>query len=284
MSEQRIAVVTGGTSGAGLSLVRGLTAQGHFVHFIGTRRERGAAIEMELNEGRTRCAFHPADLSSLRATAALAAQLEAALPQLDVLANVAGVMLSERRETAEGLELTMAVGHFSAFVLTHGLLPALGRAPHARVVNVAGVPRDVLRPSLDLDDLNHERHHKGVRVAIDAVHAKTVMAEVLAARLRGQQIDVNAFHPGWVRGGLGRDLPWHLKQVFKLIGPFMSDGSVSGMHATGAASIEGTTGQLFVKTQPRPLAFEAAYKDALWLRTVATVEGVLGNGWVANAA
>ncbi len=48
--ERKIALVTGGTSGVGLSLVKELVNKDFSVHFIGTNRKRGEAIEEVLQE------------------------------------------------------------------------------------------------------------------------------------------------------------------------------------------------------------------------------------------
>ncbi|HTF82033.1 MAG TPA: SDR family NAD(P)-dependent oxidoreductase, partial [Cytophagales bacterium] len=43
-----IALVSGGTSGVGLSIVRALAKQKYDVYFIGTDRQKGEAIALEL--------------------------------------------------------------------------------------------------------------------------------------------------------------------------------------------------------------------------------------------
>ena len=59
----KTALVTGGTSGVGLSIVRELARRGVYVHFIGTNEERGKRIEQELNgAGSSVCEFIQLDL------------------------------------------------------------------------------------------------------------------------------------------------------------------------------------------------------------------------------
>jgi hypothetical protein len=55
---------------------------------------------------------------------------------------------------------------------------------------------------LDLDDLGFEKKYNGIDVAMETVHAKTVLMEILASKqLRDHQcITVNSFHPGAVQG------------------------------------------------------------------------------------
>ena len=130
MSENtnRIALVTGGTSGVGLSIVRALARNRVEVHFIGTSEEKGRRVEQELNEiGDAVCRFIKLDLSSLRDVRDFAIAFQSEVTQLGILANVAWVTLPEQQETSEGIEKTFAIGHLSAFLLCRELAPLLAK-------------------------------------------------------------------------------------------------------------------------------------------------------------
>lgn len=130
---------------------------------------------------------------------------------------------------------------------------------------------------LDFDDLQLRKKYSLLRAAIRAVHAKTVMTEILAERLRGDGIDVNAFHPGAVKSDLARSLPFPLKQASAFARLFMSDASKSGVYVSTSEDLNGVTGQLFVGTKARPLSFEQAYKDQLWDATERMVAAALSS-------
>ncbi len=162
MSKKR-ALVTGGTSGVGLSIVRALVARHVHVHFVGTNVSKGRAIEQELGAA---AEFVQLDLSDLAGVRRFARGFRDAVPALDVLLNVAGLMLPTRQVTGEGFEKTFAVGYLSAVLLSTELAPLLEKAPGGRILNVAGVPRFILKTRLDLDDLGFETNYQGMRVAI----------------------------------------------------------------------------------------------------------------------
>jgi retinol dehydrogenase-12 len=267
--DKKIALVTGGTSGVGLSILRELVERDVHVHFIGTSSNKGKAIELELNgpNGR-RCDFIQLDLSDLGAVRAFAKRFRTEVPVLDLLLNVAGLMLPRRQVTSEGFEKTFAIGYLSAVLLSTELAPALEQASQARILNVGGLPRFVLKPGrLDLDDLGFEKDYSGMRVAIDTVHAKTVVTEILAERLRGRGIDVNSFHPGAVKGQVARNMPLLKRSIFSVLNLFMSSTSKSGVYVSTSEEIRGMTGQFFVGNKPRPLRFDSEYKGELWERT-----------------
>ncbi len=87
----RVAVVTGGTSGIGLALVRGLADAGADVVPISRRREQVDAAAHEV-EGRGRkSARVVADVSNRSSLEAAAEQIVNAMGQVDILVNCAGI-------------------------------------------------------------------------------------------------------------------------------------------------------------------------------------------------
>lgn len=271
------ALVTGGTAGVGLSIVRALASNGVEVNFIGTNEEKGRRIEQELNRtGTTAGRFIKLDLSNLADVRDFAHAFRSENPHLDVLANVAGVTLPVRQETNEGIEKTFAIGHLSAFLLSRELAPLLERAEHGRILNVGGVPQFILKPRPDFaTKLEFTENYNGMRVAIDTVHAKTVLTEVYADKLASQGIDVNAFHPGAVKSDIARSMSFPMSAVLKVGNLFMSHTSKTGIYLASSDEVLGVTGQFFIRKKPRPLSFEQKYKDRLWNATEEMIERAL---------
>lgn len=65
------------------------------------------------------------DLASLEAVRKAAAEISKLVDRLDILINNAGVVSSERKETAEGIEQTFGANHIGHFLLTSLLAPLL---------------------------------------------------------------------------------------------------------------------------------------------------------------
>src|SRR5580704_6113081 len=67
----------------------------------------------------------------------IAAEVRAKHDHLDVLLNNAGVLVTERRETVDGVEETFAVNHLGYFLLTNLLTDLLKASGPARIVSVS---------------------------------------------------------------------------------------------------------------------------------------------------
>ena len=261
----KTALVTGGTAGVGLAIARALARQDYSVWFVGRSREKGTAAEAELADvGTGRCTFVELDLSDLSAVLDFATRFKTEVPELHLLVNVAGVMLARRKPTSAGLETTFTVGYLSALLLCRELVEPLSKVPNSRIANVSGDPSHIIKARLDFDDLGFSRSYGGMRAAIKTVHAKTVLTQILAEPLRGEGIDVNAFHPGTVRSDLGRELAFPLNVLLRFAGLFMSRECKSGTYVCTSPDVTGVTGQLFVGTKATPLDFDQAYRDKLW--------------------
>lgn len=86
------ALVTGGTSGIGASIVEWLAWAGARVAFVGRDRERGSGLASLLSERDLKVTFVPADLSTLEGCDEAFAAAAAVLEKVDILINGAGVI------------------------------------------------------------------------------------------------------------------------------------------------------------------------------------------------
>ena len=132
-------LVTGATAGIGEVTAQELARRGATVVIVGRNRDRCEATTKAIQRltGNPAVESLTADLSSQAEVRRLAAEYRARHPRLHVLINNAGAMFSNRRESVDGIELTLALNHLSGFLLTNLLLDRLKDSAPARVVNVS---------------------------------------------------------------------------------------------------------------------------------------------------
>lgn len=199
----RRVVLSGCTSGIGRAAARALAAGGARLTLIGRNEELLRELAHELGAA---VDWVVADLASLDQTRQAAAQIRERHDSVDVLINNAGGFFARRRESPDGLELSLALNHLSPFVLTSELLPLLRAAAEtdhqfgARIVNVASSAH---RSGVRWDDLASEHSYRMMRVYGQSKALMVMTTNELARRLAGTGITANSVHPGLVRTGIG---------------------------------------------------------------------------------
>ncbi|KAA1473014.1 NAD(P)-binding protein [Dentipellis sp. KUC8613] len=129
----KVTIVTGGNTGIGYEIAKGLAANGAERVIIACRNEqKGAQAVKTLTEGTGRAAgiveCWPLDLASLASVRSFARRfLESGLP-LHLLVNNAAVNFVPKMATEDGLDLILQVDHLAPLLLSILLYPALQRA------------------------------------------------------------------------------------------------------------------------------------------------------------
>jgi len=211
-------VVTGATSGLGKEAAWGLARLGASVTLVGrTAAKVEATIDELVRRGarRERLGVATADLSRLPAVKALAAELAARHPRLDVLLNNAGCYPARRVITPDGVEESWATNTLAYEILTTRLRDNVVAA-QGRIVYVGSTQAG----GLDLDDLDWSRRFwNGIRAYRQTKQANRMLAWEWARRLAATGATINVAHPGGVNTGIGGRQTglygWLTRQVFK---------------------------------------------------------------------
>lgn len=269
--EGKRVLVTGATDGIGLQAACDLARLGASLHLVGRNPDKLsiAATKVAEASGGRPPATYLADLSSQAAIRALAREVVANAPTLDVLLNNAGGMFSKRQVSVDGIEMTFAFNHLGYFLLTHLLLDALHAAPRARVVNVASDAHKGI--ALDFDDLQGERRYSGWSAYKRSKLANILFTRELAQRVDPRQVTVNCLHPGFVASSFGSGTSgafgWALRAAKNLFAIDVVKGAETSVYLCAAPEVEDVSGQYFVKRQavpPSAQAQDAAAQKQLW--------------------
>jgi NAD(P)-dependent dehydrogenase (short-subunit alcohol dehydrogenase family) len=157
----RTAVVTGANGGLGLQTALALAGAGAHVVLAARDPAKTTAAVARIAERYPAASLEVVtlDLGDLSVVSAAADTILAGHERVDVLVNNAGVMAMPQRTTVDGFEMQLGVDHLGHWALTAHLLPALLRAPSARVVTVTSTARFMGGP-LDPADPHMQRKYR----------------------------------------------------------------------------------------------------------------------------
>ncbi len=189
-------LVTGGTSGIGLGLARGLAQSGNTVVVAGRRREqldRVAAEHPELD-------VLQLDVTDPASIAEAAATLLRTHPNFNVLINNAGVMLPENLGDPDWLsvsEHTIDTNLLGPLRMTHALLPHLIARDDAAIVNVSSGLAFVPLPATPTYNATKAAIHSfteslRIQLADTGVQVIELVPPAVRTTLMGQQDDERA--------------------------------------------------------------------------------------------
>jgi retinol dehydrogenase 14 len=257
----KIVFVTGSTDGIGKATALELARMGATVILHGRNPGRCHVVlgEVQKASKNTAAGCFAADLSSMKEVRKLAEDVRANYKHLDVLINNAGVFMTERRLTVDGLETTFAVNHLAPFLLTHLLLDLLTSNAPARIINVSSVAHQ--RAHMDLDNLQGERKFTGYGAYALSKAASILFTYELAQRLEGSGVTVNCLHPGVINTKL-------LREGFGgMSGAPLKEGAATSVYLASAPDVGATTGRYFVKKREEessPATHDSALRRKLW--------------------
>jgi NAD(P)-dependent dehydrogenase (short-subunit alcohol dehydrogenase family) len=262
-----LVVLTGATRGIGAAAAVQLARQGAGLALAGRDPARVAETARAARAAGAVVSEHVADLTRLDEVRRLAAELRERYDHIDVLANNAGAMFTERHVTPDGLERTFALNHLGPFLLTTLLLD---RLDGGRVVTTASDAHT--GGALDFADLQSERSFRPMGTYGTTKLCNILFTRELARREAGR-LTANCFHPGVVRTGFGKNDGLLYKAGLTLAGPFLRSPARGARSLVWLALSEEAgrlTGAYVVYEKPvtpSPAAQDDMLAAALWRRS-----------------
>lgn len=186
--KDRIALVTGSTSGIGLGIAQSLAREGVHVmlHGLGDPAETATLREMLSHENGVRVDFHNADLRHAPEVARLMTDTERRLGPIDILINNAGVQFVSPVEDfppERWLEI-QTINLNACFLTIRAVVPGMRQRHWGRIINIVSAHGLVASP------------FKSAYVA--AKHGQIGLTKSVALELAEAGITCNAICPGYV--------------------------------------------------------------------------------------
>lgn len=198
MGTQKVIVITGASDGIGAAAARQLHKNDHRVVVVGRSPHKTRAVAQEIGAD-----HFVADFTRLDDVRQLAAQLDAAYPRIDVLANNAGGVFGDPAKTIDGFEKTFQINHLAPFLLTTTLMDKL-IASRATVIQTTTLRGGNVR-KLDLDDLNQDRRPSPIRAYNAAKLENVLFTKELHRRYHDQGLSAAVFYPGNIATNFGSE-------------------------------------------------------------------------------
>ena len=268
-NDHKVVVITGASDGIGAAAARLLHQRGHEVVVVGRSAQKTAAVARELG-----VAHFVADYARLDSVRALAADLSAAYPRIDVLANNAGGVFGDPTRTVDGFEKTFQINHLAPFLLTTRLIDTLV-ASRGTVLQTTTLHGGNVR-RLDLDNLSPEGSVDPIWAYNAAKLENVLFTKELHRRYHAQGLSSAVFNPGVVRTNFGSETTSPLMRFFSsnpasraLLGTPPEQGADQLVWlADGTPGRDWESGEFYVKrrtgTRLNRLAHDTELARGLW--------------------
>ncbi len=179
----KTALVTGATGGIGGAIARALAAQGARVAVSGTRVEALDALVAELGDGAVALPCNLADAASVEA---LIPAADAAIGQVDILINNAGITRDNLflRMKDDEWDQVIAINLTASFRLMRASVKGMMRRRNGRIISIGSVVGTTGNPG--------QGNYAAAKAGLIG------MSKALAAEIASRGVTVNVIAPGFI--------------------------------------------------------------------------------------
>jgi len=271
MMENKTVLITGANSGIGKSTAKALAGMGARVVMVSRNLQKGESARQEVTSasGNPLVDLMICDLASLASIRKFASEFLAKYDRLDVLINNAGIFTHQRLETSDGFEYQIGVNHLGHFLLTNLLLELLKKSGPSRIINVSSAAHMIGK--IDFDDLHLSKRYTSWKSYSQSKLANILFTYELAHRLNGNELTVNALHPGFISSRFAVDRASEKPHPLIKLGSFIAKppekGAETSVYLASSPEVEGISGKYFVNRKQKAssrASYDLAVAARLW--------------------
>jgi NAD(P)-dependent dehydrogenase (short-subunit alcohol dehydrogenase family) len=203
----KLVAITGATSGIGYYTARKYASHGANLLCINRNPQKSEKLRLEIErEFGVSCEYILADLSNLQDIHRVAGELMRLESPIDVLIHNAGIYLTKRELTSDGIEKVFVIQYLCSFIINYLLIDKLKSQDNARIVLVNSEGHRFAAWGLRLDDLNWEkRRYTGLKSYGSSKLSQLLTMIVFNDHFKESGVSINAMHPGAVKTETGQE-------------------------------------------------------------------------------
>ena len=242
---KKIVVLTGATSGIGEETAKALAAQGLKLVLPVRNMAKGKALSEKIHQltGNGHVDLMECDLSSFDSVRSFAKAFNEKYERLDVLINNAGIWEMNRKDSKDGIELTLAVNHLAPFLLTNLLLDKLKASAPSRIITVSSMAHKYAK--INFNDLEGRKGWNFINSYSQSKLANVLFTRQLAKNLEGTGVVANCLHPGFVSTHLFNKMPSILHKPMRLIMVPPEKGAETSVFLAASPEAKSYSGEYF---------------------------------------
>ncbi len=275
--KDKLVVITGATSGIGYATARKYASKGANLLCINRNIEKSERLRLEIeNEFGVQCGYKIADLMNLNEVFRVSGELARLETPIDVMIHNAGVYLTKRELSPDGLEKIFVIHYLSSFIMNYLLIDKLKAQEKSRIIMVGSEGHRFAVWGIRLDDLNWEkRRYSGLKGYGSAKTAQLLSMMIFDEYFKNTGVTINTMHPGAVKTETGQEngpvYRWFKRNFFDKILK-SPEISAEALYYLGVSEeMDGLSGKFFNLTtgeEPAPPAIDMEVARELWEETM----------------
>lgn len=244
----KIALITGGTSGFGTVILKHLAQRGYDILILGRSVEKLEQRKKELSSKYPDINIDNiiCNLSSFTSVVNACKLIKSKYTRIDLLIFNAGLWNFEFKESEDKIEETLQANLLSHLLILKSLTSLLPRGEESKVIFTAS---GLHQGEINFSDLEFRKNFSGFKAYRQSKLAIILLTRWLSKQKENQGISFYCVHPGMVNTNLGKNANWLSRLIFKLMGTSIENGAKTHLYLIDNKADSLSTGEYYYKNK-----------------------------------